>query len=217
MHMQARLRALTAHDAKAAVRYFNAELDAGRDTDANRYGLALALTRARDYAGSERQLNALIVKQPAYPAYQIAAAENTIASGHLKEGLARYQRAAEAFPDNPVLARYYAEALLKAKRAGTARDWARTALRSDEQNPDLYRLLSRAAGDAGHLAEAHQAYAEYYYLNGEPKRALQQLKLARQQPDANSYYQQSIAARIVSIESEIKSGPSTADPSPDGR
>ncbi len=216
VHMQARLRALSANDTKAAVRYFSAELDARRDTDANRYGLALALTRVRDYTASGKLLSALIVKRPAYPVYQIAAAENAIAAGRLNEGLAQYQRTAESLPNNPVVARYYAEALLKAKRAGAARDWARTALRGDEQNPDLYRLLSSAAGEAGHLAEAHQAYAEYYYLNGEPKRALQQLKLARQQPDANNYYQQSIAARIVAIEAELKSDPSATGPTPDG-
>lgn len=216
-HMQARLRALSARDAKEAVRYFRAEHDSKRDTDANRYGLALALTRARDYGGAAKILDALVVKRPDFPAYLTAAAENSIAAGRLDEGLARYRRAAALLPDNAVVARYYAEALLKAKRADAARDWVRTALRSDARDPDLYRLLSRAAGEAGHLAEAHQAYAEYYYLNDEPKRALQQLKLAKQQPDANSYYQQSIAARALAIEAELKSDPSAADPVGDER
>lgn len=204
-HAQARIRVITAPDSRSAVEWFRAERETGRNGDATRYGLALALTRARDYKGATRELDPLLAARPFYAPYVIADAENAMSAGNLGAALTRYDRALAKNPDEPLLQRYYAEALLKARQPLEARNWLRSALRSEPRDPELYRSLSRAAGDAGNLAEAHQAYAEYYYLNGDLPRAVEQLKLAERSAGSNPYYRESIATRIRAIETEIKS------------
>ncbi len=204
-HAQARVRVITAPDSRSAVEWFRAEREAGRDSDAVRYGLALALTRARDYQGAARELAPLLAARPSFAPYVVADAENAISAGKLSAALARYDGALAKNPDEPVLERYYAEALLKARKPREARTWLRAALRSEPRDPELYRALSRAAGDAGNLAEAHQAYAEYYYLNGDLRRAVEQLKLAERSAGSSPYYRESITTRTRAIEAEIKS------------
>jgi predicted Zn-dependent protease len=216
-HAQARIRVLAAPNSHSAVEWFRAEREAGRNGDAVRYGLALALTRARDYQGAGRELGPLLAARPSYAPYVIADAENAISAGKLGAALARYDGALANNPDQPLLQRYYAEALLKAKKPREARNWLRAALRGEPRDPELYRTLSRAAGDAGNLAEAHQAYAEYYYLNGDLRRAVEQLKLAERSAGSSPYYRESIATRIRAIEAEIKSeGKRSADQGPGG-
>ena len=64
-------------------------------------------------------------------------------------------------------------------------------------------MLAQAAGDAGVPLEAHQAMAEHYHLNGNPKAALDQLQLAVRLAGDNFYLQSSLEARIVTIKEEM--------------
>ncbi|MEK7697502.1 MAG: M48 family metalloprotease, partial [Pseudomonadota bacterium] len=130
-HARARIRALTADDPVESVRTFRGSLAQGkyRDGDAERYGYALALTRTRQYDAARTEIQKLIERRPELPAYRLAEAEIETAAGRYDMALSLYAAARRKFPGYTPLLRTHAEVLLKAGRAGEARDLLRLALK----------------------------------------------------------------------------------------
>lgn len=204
-HARARIRALTTDDPAETVRTFRSNLAQGkyRDGDAERYGYALALMRTRQYDVARVEIQKLIERHPELPAYRLAEAEIETAADRYDAALALYAAARRKFSGYTPLLRAHAEVLLKAKRAREARDLLRLAIKRQPDDPALYRMLARAAGDAGARVEAHQAQAEAQYLNGNPDAAIEQLQIAVRLARDNFYLQSSIEARIGAIREEI--------------
>lgn len=199
-HMQARLRALGGKTDEA-VRFFRGNLEngtAGR-ADAERYGLALSLLASQRHDEARREASALLETHPDYVPYHILRAEIELAAGRSKEGLEIYRAALRRFPASLALIQRDASALLKHGRASEARALLDQAVRRFPNEPALYRLLARAAGNAGYPMEAHRAYGEYYFRTGQPRAAIEQLELALRHANKNFYYTSSIEARIKEI------------------
>jgi predicted Zn-dependent protease len=93
--------------------------------------------------------------------------------------------------------------LIKTNQAARATELLKTAVRNTNDDPTLYRLLAQAAGAANNPLEAHKAAAEEYYLNGNPKGAIEQLRLALKRAGDNFYQASSIEARIGAIRDEM--------------
>ena len=85
------------------------------------------------------------------------------------------------YPNDPPLTLLHARALLKDGQYDMARNMLRQHLRIVEPTPMLYSLLSEAEGKSGDASAAHQALAEYYFLNGDTASALKQIQLALEQ------------------------------------
>lgn len=72
--------------------------------------------------------------------------------------------------------------------------------RSEE--PRVYQLLSRAAGDQGKQALGHEYLSEYYYLIGDLEGAILQLEIALKKPGMNFYDSSRLESRLADLKSE---------------
>ena len=72
--------------------------------------------------------------------------------------------------------------------------------RSDE--PRVYQLLSRAAGDLDQQALGHKYLSEYYYLIGSLKQAILQLEIALKRPELDFYESSRLESRLAEFRAE---------------
>ena len=76
--------------------------------------------------------------------------------------------------------------------------------RTSASDPAVHKLLAQAAGKTGRTLETHMAMADYYYLNGYTKQAVEQLQLARKSPRLSDYQMARIQARLITLEKQLK-------------
>ncbi len=204
-HAQAKIRALYSERADHAAQTFAADLHNGsqRDSAAVRYGLSLALMRTGDYSSARREIHALVADFPRRLAYRIAQAEVEMAAGEYEKALEYFEDARELGAEDAALNMYYANALLQTGRSAQAKTLLRKGIRRDPTEPRLYQMLARAEGDEGNGLGAHQALAEYHYLQGDSSEALRQLHLAKRYTGDSQYAIASIDARIIHIQNEM--------------
>ena len=201
-HAQARVRALGPESPAALAAAFAAALDNGTSAhrQADRYGLAIAAARAKQFDRAREEISALRKAAPNYLPYRLAAAEIDLAAGSTASALRALEVLSRAYPDHAAVAERYAAALMASGAPARARDVLQKAVRQHPDSAHLYRLLAAAAGEAHSLMESHRAMAEHYYLLGNPQRAVEQLRLALQHSRQSFYHQASIEARIREIE-----------------
>src|SRR5690606_28211265 len=202
--VQAKLRATAPGDPVEIARGFAANLAEGKSAnlEAERYGYALALARARNYDAARREAARLRERDADNMYYRLLQAEIELGAGRTEQGLRYYAEAYRRDPTYYPLALNYARALVRTRRTREAEPILRAAIKQRPDDPVLYELLSQAAGANGKLAEAHQALAEHYYLRGDARGALEQLKLASRRAGDNFYLQSSIEARMQAIREE---------------
>ncbi len=204
-HAQAKLRVQSKASPAEAVREFKAALAAGNHphADAERYGLALALTANQESDAARKEIQVLLQRRADFTPYRIAQAEIELAAGRPAEALANYVAARKKTPGDRALERRYTAALLKTGQPDAARELLARSVRNQPGDPDLHKLLATAAGEAGHKLEAHRSLAEYYYLNGNPKAAIDQLQIAARYAGDSFYDHSSLEARIKEIKDEV--------------
>ena len=100
----------------------------------------------------------------------------------------------------------YADTLLVSKQPQKALVLLKQYGKNNEPDIKYYDYLSRAEAESGHPIESSIAHAEYYYLTGETRVAIEQLKyLLRQRNPKPDYYQEErIRARISDLEQELQ-------------
>lgn len=203
--VQAKLRATAPGEPADVVRAFAANVAEGRSAniEAERYGYALALLRARQYDAARAEARKLVDRTPANSFYRILQADIELAAGRTDDGLQHYANAYRRDPSYYPLALNYARALVRNKRTREAEPIIRASIKQRPDEPALYELLSQAAGANGKIAEAHQAQAEHYYLRGDAGAAIEQLQMASRYAGNNFYLQSSLEARIQAIREEV--------------
>ena len=201
---RAKLRVVIADDAKQALSYFEQELSAREKPDPSlRYGYALALQAVGRLSESSKILTDMIREDPDRIAYRLALADVELDQGKTEKALSRYTDALKLYPANPMIMGYYASALLKAGQSEKAKKIAEEILRgSPTPSPQSYYLMAEAAGAAGDKADAYEAIAEYYYLNGQTRTAIQQLDLALHLPDLDHIQTVRIESRLSQFKTE---------------
>lgn len=166
---------------------------------AERYGLVVALLRARQFGHAELELNKLNQSGAASPIIAMLGARLKQEAGDTNGALARYRAARERFPGYRPLVYADANALLLARKPELA-----LALVTDqiELYPDdyrLYQLLSSAYAMQGKDYLRHYAQAEAYVRQGNLDAAIEQLRLGLKSRDGD-FYQMSIAeARLKEL------------------
>lgn len=205
LHVRAKVRALAPGDTSEMVQAFQSNLQQGKyaNIDAERYGYALALSRARRYDAARAEIKKLVERNPNNVSYRIAQAELERAAGRHASALTLYEAAYKRNPSYYPLQRYYSQALLQGRRGGEAIAIVREAIKQQPEDPALYELWAQAAGAVGRRAESHQAMAEHYYWSGNPSAAIEQLQLAARFAGNNFYTQSSVEARIQAIKEEV--------------
>lgn len=205
LHTRAKIRALAPGEPGELVQGFQTNLQQGKyaSVDAERYGYALALTRARRYDAARAEIKMLVQRHPRNMSYRLAQAEIEIAAGRFGTALDIYESAYRRAPNYYPLQRHYSQALLKGGRSSEAVAIVRAAIKRHPEDPALYELWAQAAGAAGRRAESHQAMAEHYYWSGNPTAAIEQLQLATRFAGNNFYMQSSLEARMQAIKEEV--------------
>lgn len=202
--LRARLRSLEFPSAKAAVTFFRGTLAAHRyrNEEAERYGYVLALTANREYGEARKQLHELLQQRPVEIAYLVAQADLLKQTGDSAAGAAVLKDALELYPDNYPLTIYYARLLLDQGAAGQALRLLQRQLRGRPEEAQLYKLLARAAGEAGNKTLGHRYLSEYYYRTGTLEPAIRQLQIALRDDTLSYYDSAQITARLRQMQDE---------------
>lgn len=204
--MKARVRALYAGSPDDAIRYFESMLRDGtyKNENAARYGYALALMRNDEFGKARLQIQHLLASDPDRVTYKLAAAKLEVDADKVQAGIKIYKDALKLYPDYRPLVFGYAQALLDGNQPKEARDVLRDYAIDHHVGAPFYRLQAQAEGGSGNKIEAHISMAEYYYLSGETKIAIQQLRLAKTDPRIDDYQRQRVTARLAQLEKEYK-------------
>jgi predicted Zn-dependent protease len=201
-----KLMALSEKEPRKAVDRFREMLKSGgqaRDW-AVRYGYAIALTEAGEYAEGRATLQTLLEEQPENIAFLLAAARLEAAQGNYPAAIRIYRDSAKLYPGYRPLVLAHAKTLLDAGQPDEARRLLRDYARSNEPDLQYYDLLSQAEAQAGSHVESGIAKSEYYYLLGDTHLAIEQLKVIQRQPGMDYYQQERISARLAFLESELE-------------
>ncbi len=202
--MKARLRALYGDPPERVVREFEQTLRQGTfaSEPATRYGYALALIQMREFDKARQQLDKLIESDPERVTYQLALARLDMAAGNVGKAMTQFERGMRLYPDYPPLILSYAEALILSKRPGQARALLRNYANGHDAQPVFYRMLALAEGRSGAQIESHMAMSDFYYHNGDTRRAIQILRIALNSSGVNHYQRGRMEDRLKELEYE---------------
>ena len=110
--------------------------------------------------------------------YQVLYAEILYHTGKQEKALAKLDKLLALNPDNHPVTMTYVDLLLEKGdyRRATSELKKHTLVRRSD--PNTWQKLSESEGKSGNQVAMYQARAEFLYLTGQKKKALQQLKLA---------------------------------------
>jgi predicted Zn-dependent protease len=199
--MRERVRVLGNDHAAESIAWYTHNLrdSTAFDTPANRYGLALALTRGGRAGEAIESLTRLVDAEPENLAYQLALGEAELYAGQRDAALQRYARLEKVSPSNRALALAHAQALLNVQdktAARQAQEVLRPLLARDDEDPQIHAVFGRACDFAGDKVRAGESYAIASYLNGRAEDAFNQLKDIAKRTDLDFYQRKRIEALI---------------------
>jgi predicted Zn-dependent protease len=173
-----------------------------------RYGLIWARCRDRDWAGAERDMEALRKLKVSSAMIEHLRADIRLAQGEADSGLALYREAMVRYPLNMALVYGYGSALTGTRRFEEARRFSESQLQNYPDDIRLHKMRAEAYAGLGRHAQEHQALAEVFALQGQTLGAIEQLQLAQKAGDANFYELSVIDARLAQMkrkrEDELK-------------
>ena len=187
--VRAKLRIQLAAKPTDALEHFEARVvDGGSEaTEADRYGLAIALMGANRHEEANLLLEGLRRDFPDRAAHRTAAAQVYAALGEEERALELLAASVERFPDHRPLVYAYGLGLVRAGHPDDAATLLRRFLRKHDSDAALYRLLALAHQRAGRRAASHMALAEFHAHNGELESAIRQLDIALAVPAIDDY------------------------------
>lgn len=191
-----------------AIKHYQGILDQGQFRDdivVIKYGLALAYLEHKDYKEAALLLDELLEKDGENLSLLLARADVEVRQSNFDAAIARYADMMNIYPDYRPLILSYANTLLTAKRPAEARQVLEKYGKYNTPDITYYNYLTRAEAESGNTIAAGMANAEYYFLTGETRVAIEQLKsLLRTQPKPDYYEEERILSRISQLELELK-------------
>ncbi len=162
---------------------------------AARYGLVIALLRARQFKEAETESQKLPSGKTANPMILQLAAQTALAAGNPTLALQRYQSGSNAHPGYRPLQYGYISALLSAGRNSDALAQIdkQLALYSDDRR--LWRLSAQVHAQLGHRLLSHRAQAESTALSGNLIAVIEQITLGIKAGDGSFYELSAAEAR----------------------
>ncbi|MEW6313721.1 MAG: M48 family metalloprotease [Pseudomonadota bacterium] len=189
-------------DAREAATYFESSLKEKRYAmeAASRYGLTLALLRAKNYARAKQEMAALRKLLPRHPMVETLDGQLKLAAGDNDAALRLYREALKNFPHYRNLVYDYAEALLQNRRAGEALQLINSQLQFTPDDYHLYALQARGYAATGKTMLQHRAQAEAYARFGNLGAAIEQLQFALKSAEGDFYQISSIESRLRELQ-----------------
>jgi len=202
--VRAKLTANSFRNPGDALLFFEDKIKQGYpDIASARYGYMIALANASHFNAAAEQLDILLNESPENSAYLIAAAKLAANRRNFEKAVALYQKTARLYPAYRPVIMGLARAYLDAGRPAEARELLLE--NSSDYTHDLmyHDLLSEAQAKTGSPVEASIAKAEYYYLAGDTRLAIERLKFAQHQYKPDYYQLERIKARLSQLEYEL--------------
>jgi predicted Zn-dependent protease len=162
---------------------------------AARYGLAVALLRAKDAVRAEAEL-APLMKAGNHPMYFMLSARIKQARGDHKGAAELLKQALQRHPNNRAINYGYVEALQQLGQNQQAVALLGEQIKDRPNDSKLYSLQAKGYASLGKRALQHQSQAEVYVLQGSLPAAIEQLQLAQKSGDGDFYQQSSVDARL---------------------
>ena len=202
--IRAKVRVRMAASPAAVLEHFESRIGSasGEASEADRYGLALALLAANRPAEASTILEELRTDFPERTAHLVAAAQAYTALGQPMLALDLLAASAARFPNHRALAHRHGLALVQANRPDEAATLLREFQRRHESDAAVYRLLGLAHQRAGRPAASHMALAEFYFWNGDLESAVRQLDIALKEPSIDDYESARAQARREELQRE---------------
>ena len=187
-----------------AVRDLTLMLEDGRfrSEDAIRYGIALALLRAKRFDDAAEALDQLLKKRPGRVELAVARAEADNKRGRIDNALGRLRKVLDQNPGSLALTMAHAETALAAGKPDQAEQNILRYLQIGDATPRLYRLLARSANDQDKRAIGHEYLALAHREEGELEQAIRQLEIALETPGLGFYDSSRLEAQLAALKSE---------------
>lgn len=207
--IKAKLLVMLQKDPYESAKYFEQQLELdpyGNNFAQLTYGHALALIETGDYDLARQKLMQLASSDPENTSFMLALAELETRRNNYDAAFDIYKNAIKLYPDFRPVVFSYARALLENNRPDKARDILREYGKYNDTDIIYYEYLTRAEGEAGNKVDAGMARAEYYYLAGETRLAIEQIRyLLNNRESRPDYYQKErLQDRLVFMERELK-------------
>ena len=163
---------------------------------ATRYGLAVALIRAKDIKAARHEMEAIGALKASSPIIAGLAAEIAISAGDPQGAQAIYRDVLQRFPQAKSLIYGYAESLFSGRQYEKALQFLDSQLQIYFSDYKLYGLQAKTYAAIGKRLQQLRAQAEFYFLQGQLGQAIEQLQFAQQATDGNFYEQSVVDARL---------------------
>ncbi|MBK1721597.1 M48 family metalloprotease [Thiocystis violacea] len=195
---RAKLREQSYKRPEQAVAHFHDTLREGRlrNETAERYGYALALTRADKLKEAKELASQLLASNPMLPEFLVLDAQLDAKQGRPDLAVNNLKQAIGLSSGSWPLRVAYAEALMESGQPRRAIDELTTVAKLRPGNAMLYDKLEQAAIKAGDLAATHRFRAEKLYAEGDAEPAIRQLEIALRQRDIAYHDAALIQARL---------------------
>lgn len=211
---RAALRVRALGRAELAVEQFRDTLRSGRHGHAlaERYGLALALERAREFGAAREEAAALLKAHPLQPEFVALEARIDTAQGRHDQALVHLRQALSLDPAAWPLRLALAETLLVGARPKDAMDELIALIRQRPDSLLLHERLVEAALKLGDRGAVYRHRAELLYLRGDREAAIKQLQIALRQRDLPYHDAARLQARLDALREEAREEKERGDP-----
>jgi predicted Zn-dependent protease len=190
---------------EAAVATYEKAVKDNPESKTAQYGLALALSRAKQHTDAIAIADILFTEAPDRLLFVSAYAELLTAAGKYEQAQGLLEKYLLLYPDNPPLSMLYADNLTHSGQYPMAEDVLDRQAARRPNDIDVWYDLAEVSGKAGDIVGVHRARAEFFALHGAYGRAIQHLEYARRLVNpGNIQLHAKLDQRISDLRTELR-------------
>ncbi|PPD38571.1 MAG: peptidase M48 Ste24p [Methylobacter sp.] len=195
---KAKIRVMTGLNDTDTLNFFQSRLNQGTDDQrlVARYGLGLAMLKLQKFKEAEAILQDLHKAYPRQVQYTSALARTALDSRDFSTAVLRYKKLAEDYPENEAIKLDYINALIKVGKPEEAKDNLALLNPATQRLPIYWELLAQVYSYLKQPAESHRYLAEYYYVTGQIREAILQIRLAQKSKGLTAQLSSILADRL---------------------
>ena len=164
------------------------------------YGLAIALSRNKNYKGAEEELAVARAGKVALPQFDTLAAELKLKQDQPELALKILQLANLKFPLNRAILYLLLDTQIRNGQLQAALQLQGREVQSYPTDPKLYEFAARANAGLGKVLQQHKNQAEVYARYGQTAAAIEQLMIAQKATDGDFYEHSQVDARLRELQ-----------------